>query len=138
MLIRLFYLFYKMSHELIELFIYYSSTGIIGSFTVKGTTIHEFFLGNTNIGGTAFPNADTAVTIVTLVPHFPEVIAPSLRLPLASTNLFGFGTVDTPVLSTFHICDAHQKLQRNCQKQLRGSEHQLMLSYQGWWVLAYE
>lgn len=118
MLIRLFYLFYKILHELKELFIYYSSTGIIGSFTVKGTTIHEFFLGNTNIGGTAFPNTD-AVTIVT----FPEVIAPSLRLALASTNLFGLGTVDTPVLSTFHICDAHQKLQRNCQKQLRGSEH---------------
>lgn len=67
--------------------------------------VTETFLGNTNIGGTVFPRADTAVNTVTLVPRSPEVIAPTFRLPLAATILFGFSTL----LSHLLLSHLHSK-----------------------------
>ena len=53
-----------------------------------------------NIGGIEFPIAFTAAIIVTLMPHSPEVIAPTCLTPLFA-NTFGQAcTVETPVLST--------------------------------------
>lgn len=48
---------------------------------------------------------DTGVIIVTLVPRSPKIVASTLRLLLTATFLFHFNRVDTPVSSTFHICD---------------------------------
>lgn len=58
--------------------------------------IKKFLFGNTNIGGTVFPKAETAVTTLTLILRSPEDMAATLSSSLAVTILFGFITVDNP------------------------------------------